>query len=130
MTLRYRFTTPLAAILLVSMLGCVSAPRQEQMDESATLRPNELPQSGTLMPKQEQAVESVDDVVITARIKEAILNEPSLRREKISVETFQGTVQLGGFVSTFFARDKAIKIARSIKGVIAVKDEMRLMGQY
>ncbi|MEK6707828.1 MAG: BON domain-containing protein [Pseudomonadota bacterium] len=130
MTLRYRFTTPLAVILLVSMLGCVSAPRQEQMDESATLRPNELSQSGASTPKQEQSAESVDDTVITAKVKEAILNEPSLRTEKISVETSQGTVQLNGFVSTFFARDKAIEIARSIKGVIAVKDEMRLMGQY
>jgi osmotically-inducible protein OsmY len=130
MTLRYRFTTPLAVILLVSMLGCVSAPRQEQMDESATLRPNELSQSGTSTPKQEQAVKSVDDAVITAQVKEAILNAPSLRTEKISVETFQGTVQLSGFVSTFFARDKAIEITRSIKGVMAVKDEMRLMGQY
>ncbi len=81
-------------------------------------------------PRQEQAAESVDDAVITARVKEAIFNEPSLRTEKISVETSRGTVQLSGFVSTFFARDKAIEIARSIKGVTAVKDEMRLMGQY
>ncbi|TSA53163.1 MAG: BON domain-containing protein [Nitrosomonadaceae bacterium] len=130
MTLRYRLTTPLSVILLVSMLGCVSAPRQGQMDESATLRPNELSQSGASTSKQEHAAGSVDDAVIAAQIKEAILNEPSLRTEKISVETFQGTVQLSGFVSTFFARNKAIEITRSIKGVMAVKDEMRLMGQY
>ncbi len=130
MTLRYRFTTSLSLILLVSMLGCVSAPRQEQMDESATLRPNELSQAGASTPKQEQLAESVDDAVIAAQVKEAILNEPYLRTEKISVETSKGTVQLSGFVSTFFARSKAIEIARSIKGVIAVKDEMRLMGQY
>lgn len=130
MTLCNRFATFLSAILLVSLLGCVATSKPGQTDEPAALRPNELSQSGASTPKQEQLAESVDDAVITAQVKEAILNEPSLRTEKISVETFQGTVQLSGFVSTFFARDKAIEIAHNIKGVIAVKDEMRLMGQY
>ena len=130
MTLRYQFTAFLSALLLVSLLGCVATPTAEQTGKSAAQPLNELPQAGASTPKQEQAAESVDDTVITAKVKEAIFNEPSLRAEKISVETSQGTVQLSGFVSTFFARDKAIEIARSIKGVIAVKDEMRLMGQY
>lgn len=130
MTLCNRFATFFSAILLVSLLGCVATSKPGQADEPAALRLNELPQAEASTPKQGQAAGSVDDAVITAQIKEAILNEPSLRREKISVETFQGTVQLSGFVSTFFARDKAIEITRSIKGVMAVRDEMRLMGQY
>ena len=130
MILRYRFTAFLSVILLVSLLGCVATPRQEQTAEPVVQRLNELPQSGASTPKQEQMVESVDDAVITAKVKEAILKEPSLHAEKISVETSKGTVQLSGFVSTIFAMAKAIEIARSIKGVIAVKDEMRLMGQH
>lgn len=130
MTLRYRFTAFLSVILLFSLPGCVATPIAEQTDRPAAQPLLELPQADASIPKQEQAAESVDDAVITARVKEAIFNEPSLRTEKISVETSRGTVQLSGFVSTFFARDKAIEIARSIKGVTAVKDEMRLMGQY
>ncbi len=102
----------------------------EQTGKSAAQSLNELPQSGASTPKQEQATKFIDDDVITAKIKEAILNEPSLRREKISVETSKGMVRLSGFISTIGARTKAIEIASGIKGVIAVKDEIRLMGQY
>lgn len=126
MTLRNHFATFFSAILLVSLLGCVATSKPGQTDEPAA----QLPPAGASTAKQEQAAEPVDDAVITAQVKEAILNEPSLRTEKISVETSKGTVQLSGFVSTFFARGKAIEIARSIKGVTAVKDEMRIMGQY
>jgi osmotically-inducible protein OsmY len=129
MTLRYRLTA-VSVILLLSLLGCMATPTPEQADKSATLRPNELPQAGASTPQKEQAAESVDDAVITARVKEAIFSEPSLRTEKISVEASKGTVQLSGFVSTIFAMAKAIEIARNIKGVTAVKDEMRLMGQH
>jgi len=130
MTLHYRFTAFLSVILLFSLPGCVVTPTAEQTGKSAAQPLNELPQSGASTPKQEQAVESIDDIVITAKVKEAILNEPSLRREKISVETSKGMVRLSGFVSTIGAMTKAIEIASSIKGVIAVKDEIRLMGQY
>lgn len=130
MTLHYRFIAFLSVIMLVSLLGCATTPKPAQTDESAAQRLNELPQAGASMPKPEQTSESPDDIVITAKVKEAILNEPSLRREKISVETSKGMVRLSGFVSTIGAMTKAIEIASSIKGVIAVKDEIRLMGQY
>lgn len=130
MTLRNRFASFFSGILLASLLGCMATPTAEQTDKSAAQPLNELPPAGASTPKQEQMAEPVDDAVITAKVKEAILNEPSLHAEKISVETSKGTVQLSGFVSTIFAMAKAIEIARSIKGVISVKDEMRLMGQH
>ena len=52
--------------------------------------------------------ELLNDTAITVKVKEAILNEPYLRSEKISVKTFKGKVQLSGFVSTLFAMSKAI----------------------
>ena len=130
MTLRYRLTAFLSAILLLSLPGCAATPTAEQTGKSATQPPKELLPADASTPKQEQMAESVDDAAITAKVKEAILNEPSLHTEKISVETSKGMVQLSGFASTIFAMAKAIEIARSIKGVIAVKDEMRLMGQH
>ena len=127
MTLRNCFATLLSPILLVSLLGCASTPRAEQTDE---LRLNELPQAGASTPRQEQTAESVDDTVLTTEVKEAILKEPSLHGEEISVETFKGTVQLSGFVSSIVVMAKAIEITRSVKGVIAVTDEMRLKAQH
>lgn len=51
-------------------------------------------------PTQEAAGEYVDDTVITAKVKAAILGEPTLTAAEIVVETFKGRVQLSGFVSS------------------------------
>ena len=77
-------------------------------------------------PKQEGTGEYVDDAVITTKVKAAIFNEPTLKSAEINVETFKGSVQLSGFVSSHADIDKAIEIARSVKGVHAVKNDMRL----
>lgn len=77
-------------------------------------------------PKQEGTGEYVDDAVITTKVKAAIFNEPTLKSAEINVETFKGSVQLSGFVSSHADIDKAIEITRTVKGVHAVKNDMRL----
>ena len=57
------------------------------------------------------------------------MNEPSLKSAEISVETFKGVVQLSGFVSSQSAIDKAIEVARGVKGVKSVKNDIRVKGQ-
>lgn len=75
-------------------------------------------------PKQEGTGEYVDDAVITTKVKAAIFNEPTLKSSEINVETFKGSVQLSGFVSSYADIDKAIEVARSVKGVNSVKNDM------
>jgi hyperosmotically inducible protein len=76
--------------------------------------------------KQEGTGEYIDDAVITTKVKAAILNEPTLKVAEINVETFKGTVQLSGFVSSSAARTKAVEVARGVAGVKAVKNDMRI----
>jgi osmotically-inducible protein OsmY len=76
--------------------------------------------------KQAGTGEYVDDSVITTKIKALLLNEPNLRSGQINVETFKGVVQLSGFVNSSADIDRAIEIARSVKGVESVKNDMRL----
>lgn len=90
------------AITLVSVVGCASTSRQEGTGEY------------------------VDDSVITTKVKAAIFNEPSLKVAEINVETFKGVVQLSGFVSSHAAANKAVELARSVKGVVSVKNDMRV----
>jgi Predicted periplasmic or secreted lipoprotein len=68
----------------------------------------------------------MDDAVITTKVKAAIFNEPSLKSTEINVETYKGKVQLSGFVNSRADMTKAVEVARSVKGVVAVKDEMQL----
>jgi osmotically-inducible protein OsmY len=70
--------------------------------------------------------EYVDDTVITAKVKTAIFNEPTLKSAEINVETFKGVVQLSGFTSSQAAQDKAVQVARGVCGVKSVKNDMRL----
>lgn len=77
-------------------------------------------------PKQEGTGEYIDDTVLTTKVKAAIFNEPSLKSAEINVETFKGVVQLSGFVSSQADINKAVEVARGVKGVKSVKNDMRL----
>ena len=92
----------LSAILLASLLGCAATSTTEGTGGY------------------------IDDSVITTKVKAAILNEPSLKSAEINVETFKGTVQLSGFVSSRAAVDKAVEVTRQVKGVTSVKNDMRV----
>jgi osmotically-inducible protein OsmY len=70
--------------------------------------------------------EYVDDSVITMKVKHAILHESTLKSAEINVETFKGTVQLSGFVSSQANINTAVGLARGVKGVHSVKDDMRV----
>ncbi|MGZ5093997.1 MAG: BON domain-containing protein [Burkholderiales bacterium] len=102
MRLPGRLVTFVFAILLASLLGCAGTPTKEGTGEY------------------------VDDTVITTKVKAAIFNEPSLKSAEINVETFKGTVQLTGFVSSRTDINKAVEVARGVSGVTSVRNDMRL----
>lgn len=98
----YRITTALlAALALGTAAGCATGPRPA-------------------------ADQYVDDATITAGVKAAIVNEPSLKVSDIDVETWQGVVQLSGFVSSADSVATAASVARTVKGVKSVRNDLRL----
>jgi osmotically-inducible protein OsmY len=97
-----RFATFFFVIVFASLLGCASTSKQEGTGEY------------------------VDDTVLTAKVKAEIFNEPSLKSAEINVETFKGVVQLSGFVNSREDINKAAQVARGVKGVVSVKNDMRL----
>lgn len=76
--------------------------------------------------KKESAGEYVDDSVITAKVKAAIFNEPTLKSTEINVETYKGSVQLSGFVAQAGDASKAASVARGVNGVKSVKNDIRV----
>jgi osmotically-inducible protein OsmY len=74
--------------------------------------------------KKESTGEYVDDSVITTKVKSQLAGDDFLKSFQISVETYKGTVQLSGFVNTQKAVDKAGQIARNVKGVKSVKNNL------
>ncbi len=72
------------------------------------------------------AVVYVDDTVLTAKVKAALLGESNLKSNDISVETLNGVVQLSGSMDSQSALDRAIAVAQGVDGVHSVKNEMQL----
>ncbi len=66
----------------------------------------------------------VDDSTITTKVKSAIFSDPALKVFQINVETFKGEVQLSGFVDSRQSATKAGEVARSVPGVVGVKNNL------
>ena len=105
MKLSKPFSSLFLVVLLLSFLGCASTATKEGTGEY------------------------IDDSVITAKVKAEILGEPSLKSSEINVETFKGVVQLSGFVNSQADINKAVEIARTVKGVTSVKNSMLVKQQ-
>jgi osmotically-inducible protein OsmY len=102
MSLTKRFFGFFLALFMVSLVGCASAPGKEGTGEY------------------------VDDAVITTKVKAAIFNEPNLKSAEVNVETYKGVVQLSGFVSSATSAARATELARGVKGVVSVRNDLRL----
>ena len=97
-----RFSAFFLAVMLVSVLGCMSTPTQEGTGEYVT------------------------DSWITTKVKAALVEDRQVKATEVNVETFKGAVQLSGFVSSEAAMSQAVRVARGIKGVTSVKNNMRV----
>jgi hyperosmotically inducible protein len=75
---------------------------------------------------QSSAGEVVDDSLITAKVKAKFVEDKEVGAMNINVETFKGTVQLSGFANNAAEMNKAAELARSVKGVNAVRNDIRL----
>ena len=115
---KLNLTTIAAAIAIVFSTGAMAA--DSATDQSKATAPAS---------KTESPGAYADDAVITTKVKAAILKASSLKSAEINVETYQGIVQLTGFVSSKAAIKKAVKIARSVKGVKSVKNDMVVKGK-
>jgi hyperosmotically inducible periplasmic protein len=68
----------------------------------------------------------VDDGIVTAKVKAALLADTTVKSLDISVVTRKGEVQLSGFVDNQIQMDRAIHVARGIENVSSVSNEMSL----
>jgi osmotically-inducible protein OsmY len=69
---------------------------------------------------------TMDDGMVTARVKTAFINDPVVGAARIDVGTFKGVVTLSGRVKSKDEEAKAIALARSVKGVTDVKSSLQI----
>jgi len=72
------------------------------------------------------AGEQVDDSTLTAKVKTELARDPATSAHRIDVETFRGDVQLNGFVPSAEMKSEATRVARNVKGVQHVSNNLRV----
>ena len=73
---------------------------------------------------RESTGEYVDDAVVTAKVKKALLGDDRVKSFAVSVETLKGVVQLSGFVDTSVQKSAAGSDAWGVVGVKEVKNNL------
>ena len=73
---------------------------------------------------QESVGAYIDDAAITSTVKARFFEDKDVAGSSISVETLKGTVLLSGFAKAAQERTKAETLARAVKGVTAVRNEI------
>ena len=102
MNLFKRLSALFLAVAFASALGCAGSATQESTGEFVT------------------------DTWITTKVKAALVEDPTVKAREVNVETFKGTVQLSGFVSSSVAMAQAVRVTQGIRGVTSVKNDMRI----
>jgi hyperosmotically inducible protein len=116
-----------AAVLLAAaaLLAAGCDPRSDA-DNVAKLQD---PSAVVVAKSSEDAVgtdQSVKDSILTIKVHEAILADPELQSQQITVETEDAAVTLTGTVDSPSLRERAVELAGSIDGVAQVQDRLEV----
>ena len=71
----------------------------------------------------------LDDKTITAKVVTALKTEPVFKFDQVDVKTFDGVVQLSGFVNTDEQKNRAAELAQQTPGVSQVVNSISLKPQ-
>ncbi|WP_342618358.1 BON domain-containing protein [Rhodoferax sp. GW822-FHT02A01] len=70
----------------------------------------------------------IDDTVVTARVKSALMANPKINSYDFKVETRKGEVMLSGFVDNQAQLDLATSTTRDVEGVKTIQNNVTLKG--
>ena len=87
--------------LLLGVTGCTTGSRYEQ-----------------------STGERIDDHGTSSRVKAVLADDTQYKYDGVNVETFKGVVQLSGFVNTRAQKGRAGDLARKVKGVTDVENNI------
>lgn len=110
---------------VVQLSGFVDS--QGQIDQAVAVARSvagvtDIENSVTLKGAPTTVGEKIDDTVVTTRVKTALLADADIKSFDISVLTFNGEVQLSGFVNNQGQIDQAARIAGATEGATSVKN--------
>lgn len=102
MNIRTTLAIAITAVMMLTVTGCAVSRGQESVGSY------------------------IDDSTITTQVKARMVDNKQVDAAAISVETMKGTVMLSGFAKNSTERNTAEILAREVKGVVAVRNEIAI----
>jgi hyperosmotically inducible periplasmic protein len=93
-------TAVVAAVLIATLAACAGGPAKRSTGEY------------------------IDDKTINTKVKAALLNDARVSGIQVNVETYDGVVQLSGFVDDPEQIPRATEVAQGVEGVRAVRNDL------
>lgn len=104
MNLMKRFSIAFFAAVLATLVGCAGTETSASTGQK------------------------IDDAAITTKVKTALIRSDQVDANDVNVETFKGVVQLNGFVESREEASAAVDLARDVRGVQEVENNLRVKG--
>jgi len=130
---------PLHSSILTSCLVCALALAAgcqkdpvEVAPKSGTDTPPAMgsaaPESDSKKPDMQanNAGPTTNDIEITAKVRSELIVAPELKSAQIGIETNDGFVTLTGTVATQGSMDLAVRLAQTVSGVKAVRNQLQV----
>ena len=114
---------------VVKLAGYVDSPKEKQQagDVARKVDGVQSVQNDISVKKSDESVgEVIDDSILTAKVKAALIADSSTKAHQINVETQEGVVQLSGFVDNATAKSTAGEVARGVNGVKSVQNDLQV----
>ncbi len=130
-----KINLPIAGLLLGAWLLPVAGytadnPTKAVAPSVTPANPNETP--GPAVAPSKRATSSlrsdhpIDDSVITTKIKAKFVKDKQVRADNIEIKTVNGAVELFGTARTKAKAAHAVALARQVKGVKSVKNDIQI----
>lgn len=125
-----KFKLPIAAVLLGACLLPVAGYTADTSKSAVPPSANETASAPVPMSRHEKSSlrsdHPIDDSVITTKIKAKFLKDKQVRADNIEINTVNGAVELFGTARSRAKAARAVVLARQVKGVKSVKNEIQI----
>ncbi|MES2990876.1 MAG: BON domain-containing protein [Pseudomonadota bacterium] len=118
-------TTIGAMVATMALAGCDRREQAAAKNDTAVAMDragNAAENAGTKMS------DKIDDAMITTSVKAELAKDANLSATRINVDTTQGRVMLKGTAPSNEAREHATTLAKNVKGVVAVDNQLKVGG--
>ncbi len=124
------FSTTLFSAAALLAVGC--SKQIETITVPASTAPTPIQPSATVSmpastpPSSTTLGTAIDDTVVTASVKSALLADADIKSIDFKVETRKGEVMLSGFVDNQSQKDRASTLVKAVNGVKSVQNNVTL----